>query len=151
MRTHENVAPRAESDRRTRRPAFIAAAAGCYVLAQLTVPLFVLLRPGPTWRDFSWDMFSHGLHCSKLDAIASTPKGPLGSVRLDLDFSSLAQVRRVLVPGRLEAYAAGLCAKLSEEQGQPVELRFIALCQDDRDAPAAPLVDPHRDYCAPSP
>ena len=151
MPTDENAARPADSEHLARRRAFVAAAAGCYVLVQLTLPLFVLLRPGPTWRDFSWDMFSHGLHCSKLDALASTPKGALGSVRLDLDFSSLAQLRRVLVPGRLETYAAGLCAKLREEQGQPVQLRFIALCQDDRNAPSAPLVDPQRDYCATTP
>src|SRR5438552_1788662 len=99
-----------------------------------------MLRPGPTWRDFSWDMFSHGLSCEKLDAIAQTPHGVLGSVRLDLDFASMSQVSRVLLPGRLEAYASGLCAKLRSEAGEPVQLRFIASCRDDRDAPTAPLV-----------
>jgi hypothetical protein len=93
-------------------------------------------------------MFSHALRCSRFDAVARPKDGAWQSVRLDADFQSWAQVSRVLVPSRLEAYASWLCGRLRAESGGPVELRFVAACRDDREGPALDLVDPERDYCA---
>ena len=96
-------------------------------------------------------MFSHGLTCSRFDAVARAGGGAWGSVRLDLDFGSWAQVSRVLPAPRLESYASYLCAKLREEEDGPVELRFIAECRDSRSGPTISMVDPTRNYCSPSP
>ena len=93
-------------------------------------------------------MFSHGLSCSKLDALARPARGTWTSVRLDLDFASWAQLSRVLLPARLEGYARHLCAQLKTETGREVELRFIAECRDDRNGPVLSIVDAQRNYCA---
>src|SRR5258708_29674286 len=86
--------------------------AGCYLLIQLVAPPVVMARPAPRSTDFSWDMFSHGLTCSRFDVVARAQGGSWGGVRLDLDFGSWAQVSRVLLAPRLERYASYLCARL---------------------------------------
>jgi len=131
----------------SRKHVLASALIACYLAVQLALPLFVVARPGPTWRDFSWDMFSRSVRCGKVDAVARTPRGA-GSVRLSEDFGSWAQLNRVLLPGRLEAYAAHLCPILQRELGAPVELPFVAECHDDRRGPTLDLVDSRRDYCA---
>lgn len=138
----------ADSCRPSRKRALASALVACYLLAQLGLPLIVVARPGPTWRDFSWDMFSHRLSCSKLDAIARPRGGVWGSVPMGRDFRSWAQVSRVLVPARLEAYARYLCRTLRTELRRDVELHFIAECREDRRGPTLHMVDEARNYCA---
>jgi hypothetical protein len=128
-----------------------SALAAFYLFVQLLLPLTLLTTPGLVVRDFAWDMFSHGLSCSKLDCIATARGGLPGSVRLDRDFGSLAQLIRVLLPGRLEGYARYLCRRLEAEAHSPVELHFIAECRDGRQEAARNLVDPARDYCLGAP
>jgi hypothetical protein len=125
----------------------VSACAGAYLLVQVALPLLILRRPGHPSRDFSWDMFSHYLSCTRLDARARVHGGPLRGVRLDADFGSWSQLSRVLADGRLEAYAQHLCRTLRSELAAPVELYFIAECRQDRRGPAKSVVDPERDYC----
>ena len=122
-----------------------------HLAVQVVLPFAILARPGSRPRDFSWDMFSHRLSCSKLEVVARTKGGPWEGVRLDLDFVNWAQLSRVLLPGRLEAYCLDLCRKLKEEEHSSIELRLITECREDRDGPSFPVADPARDYCLGSP
>jgi hypothetical protein len=138
----------ADACRPSRKRTLASVLVACYLLGQLGLPLIVVARPGHTWRDFSWDMFSHRLSCSKLDAVARPRGGTWGTVQLSRDFSSWAQVSRVLVPARLEAYARYLCRILRTELGRDAELHFIAECHEDRQGPTFHMADEKRDYCA---
>jgi hypothetical protein len=125
--------------------------AASFLLVQAAVPLILLARPAPRSTDFSWDMFSHSLSCTRVEARARPQGGEWGGVRLDLDFENWAQFVRVLVPARLDAYASHLCETLRSEMQRPVELRFVIECRDDRSGSTVSLVDPTRDYCSTTP
>ncbi len=125
--------------------------AGSFLLVQAVLPLILLARPAPRSTDFSWDMFSHSLSCSRLEARARPRGGAWGDVRLDLDFEGWSQFVRVLLPPRLEAYASHLCETMRSELERPVEVRFVVECRDDRNVAAVSLVDPTRDYCSTTP
>jgi hypothetical protein len=123
--------------------------AALYLCVQLLVPLIVIVRAGSAARDFSWDMFSSGLTCEKFNAVVKPDGGEWGSVRLDLDFASWAQLRRVLSPARFATYTQRLCQTLREEHGRPVQLYVLSACRADRDQPLFAVVDPKRDFCQP--
>jgi hypothetical protein len=136
-----------EAERVPGRQRLASVLAACYLLLQIALPLILLARPGRRPADFSWDMFSHRLSCSKIEARANVPGGRSGSVRLDLDFTSWAQASRVFFPGRIEDYGRYLCEQLRIGEGRSVELHFLVECRDDRHGPLRPVVDPNRDYC----
>jgi hypothetical protein len=126
----------------------ISGLAAAFLLVQLAVPLAVIASRSGTDRDFAWDMFSSQLRCEKLDALVK-PQGKLwGSLRWDVDFSSWAQLRRVLSPARFERYAQRLCQALRAEHGSPVELYVQSECRNDRDQAPFAILDPHRDFCS---
>lgn len=121
-----------------------------YVICQVVLPLIVIVRPGLTSRDFSWDMFSHRLSCSKFEAVTNARDESWARFRLEVDFSSWAQLSRVFPPDRLQRYANSVCRRLRvAEPGAPVQLYFVSACRSDRGDPELPLVDPQRDYCSP--
>jgi hypothetical protein len=95
-------------------------------------------------------MFSHAVACSRVDALvrARGSASPWESVALGRDFGNWAQASRLFVGGRLDGYATGLCARLAQERGGPVELHFVATCRDDRGAPPVDWVDTGRDFCS---
>jgi hypothetical protein len=127
----------------------LSALAASYLIAQLIVPVVVIARHESTERDFAWDMFSSQLSCKKLNALVKPQGGEWGSVRLDLDFSSWAQLRRALSPMRFEAYTKQLCQTLRAEHGRSVELYVQSECRNDRDQQPFAIVDPQRDFCSP--
>ena len=91
-----------------------------YLVVQLLLPLVVAARPGSAAHDFSWDMFSYHLTCAKVAAAARPRGGDWEPVRLQSDFSNWMQLSRVLVPGRLDAYAARVCQRLRAERRRDV-------------------------------
>jgi hypothetical protein len=127
----------------------VSVLAASYLVVQLIVPLAVIARRASTDRDFAWDMFSSQLSCRKLNAVVKPEGKEWGSVRLDLDFSSWAQLRRALSPMRFEAYAKQLCQTLRTEHGRSVELYVLSECRTDRDQTPFAIVDPQRDFCSP--
>lgn len=123
-------------------------AAGLFVLLQLLIPLGVLSRGQLSSRDFAWDMFSYQLTCQELQVVVREAGGEWESVRLDVDFSSWAQLRRLLSEARFRAYARRLCGALRAERGVAVELHLWSRCSTDRAGASFALLDPARDFCA---
>lgn len=114
---------------------------------QLIVPLCVIARDELSSRDFSWDMFSYHLSCQSLDVRARLQGQPWSSAPLARDFSSWAQLRRVLSEKRFSAYAEQLC----REYGPGAELRIDSHCKSDRDSEPFAILDPNQDFCTPAP
>jgi hypothetical protein len=119
-----------------------------FALVQTTLPIVVWVRGGSGPRDFSWDMFSHYLECRRFEAQAErSTDGAAVDVQLGRDFTSWAQLSRMLVPGRLESYAVRLCAQLRSEARDDVRLRWLTECRSARGAEWTPVLDSTRDYC----
>jgi hypothetical protein len=93
-------------------------------------------------------MFSHYLECRRFEGHAEGARtGASLDVDLGRDFSSWAQLSRLLVPGRLETYASSQCAELRTRAKEPVRLYWYTECRSARGAKFAPVVDASRDYC----
>jgi hypothetical protein len=119
------------------------------VLVQLLIPLVVIARSEANSRDFSWDMFSYQLSCEQLSVVMRVRGGEWENVRLDRDFSSWAQLRRLLSEDRFAAYAQGLCEALQEQRGAPVELHVWSRCSGDRAGEPFAVLNADRDFCSP--
>jgi hypothetical protein len=122
-----------------------------FALVQAVLPVVIWATAGSGPRDFSWDMFSHYLQCRRFEVRAQVARtGAPVVVDLGHDFTSWAQLSRLLAPGRMQVYAQSLCARLQGEAHEQLRLSVLTECRSAHNADWAPVLDSDSDYCRPS-